>query len=246
VEQARQQLVQSEKSLEQARSGGDVTLTGTGGQISSATSALATAETQLQITRRQNELSIQQAQAAVDSARNSVQRAQTQFGKLTVTAPVAGVVTEVMVEAGDTVSIGAPLVVIAQTDALVLRGDVRVEVLPALRPGMSVDVEIDGFGAREGSLSKIFPVADAATRRVTIEVAVGNPGRTISANIYATAELALPAETGIIMLPFKALASQQPASVFVIGPGRERKRPPLDGGETPDRDWAQRGRPDRG
>ncbi len=219
VERAEQQLLQSQKALEQAKSGGDVSLVGTNNQISSAQNALESTRVQLEIVRKQNEIAIQQSAANRDNARNSVDRAQTQFSKLSIVAPVGGVVTSTSVEAGQTVSMGAPLMVIAQVDLLTLRGDVSLEVLPSLKKGIPVKIEIDVFGERKGIISNIFPIADAATRRITIEIALDNSGGTIPANIFATATFALPQNEEVIMIPFKSLASQQPASVFVIGEG---------------------------
>ncbi len=217
VEQAQKQLAQAEKALEQSKSGGDVSLVGTSNQISTAENALETAQTQLEITRRQNELSIQQAATARDSARNSLQRSQTQYSKLSVAAPVNGVITSAAVEVGDTVSIGAPLFVIAQVDVLTLRGDVSIEVLPSIKKGAPVIVEIDVYGEREGFVSNIFPVADATTRRVTIKISLDNTDGSIPANIFATAVIELPQDEEVILIPFKSLTSQQPPSVFVVG-----------------------------
>lgn len=217
VERAEEQLLQAQKALEQSKSGGNVSLVGTDNQISNAENALESARTQLEITRKQNEIAVQQAIANRDNARSAVSRAQTQFSKLAVTAPVSGVVTAAQVEIGDTVSIGTPLFVISQIDVLTLRGDVSLEILPTLKKGIPVTIDIDAFGEREGFVSNIFPVANAATRRVTIEISLENSDRTIPANIFATARFELPQEEEVIMIPFKSLTSQQPPSVFVIG-----------------------------
>ncbi len=219
ISQAEKQLVQAQRQLEQAQSGGEVSDVNTDNQISSAQNALESAQASLEITRKQNEIAIQQSLSAVDNARNALNRANVQFSKLGITSPINGVVLETRTEVGDTVSPGAPLFTIGQIDNLILESDVSSSLLPKLRTGMRAIAEVDGYGGLPGTVTKISPIANQATRRVAIEITIENRGREIPANIFAAATLILKPDVGIIMIPQKALVSQNPAAVFVIGEG---------------------------
>ncbi len=221
LQQAEEQLTQSEKNLEQIKSGGDVSKVGTENQISIAKNTLESASTQLSLTQKQNEISIQQATANRDSARNAYNKALIQSSKLNVIAPVNGVVIKKQVETGDTVAIGSPLFTIAQVDSLLLKGDIDIQDLPRVQLGMKATVTAEAFGKIEGVVSKIFPTADEVTRRVTIEISFQNTNRNIPANIFATATLSLPTEKEIFLIPQKALLSQDPPTVFIVGEGEQ-------------------------
>lgn len=220
IEQAQEQLNQAEKSLQQIQSTGDVSMVGTENQISIAQSNLESALSQLEITKKQNELSVEQAIAARDNARNSVQRSSLQASKLSVSSPISGIVTETMVDSGDTVSVGTPLLAVSQLDALVFKGQVDARSLRFLEKGDSVAITGDAFDTKTGTVSKIYPAADVNTRRIPVEILVNNSDYSIPANIFATASFSA-AQEQVIFVSQNALVSQNPAEIFVL---REEER----------------------
>jgi RND family efflux transporter MFP subunit len=215
LQQSQEQLVQAEKTLQQIMSSGDVSKVGTENQISIAENNLESALSQLEITKKQNELSIEQAIAARDNARNSVQRSSIQASKLSVNSSLAGVVTDVMVDPGETVSVGTPLVTVSQIDTLVFKGEVDARYIRFLQKGDSVQITGDAFDEKTGTVEKIYPAADVNTRRIPVEITLENSDQSIPANIFATATFFAPEEE-VLFIPQNALISQNPAEVFVI------------------------------
>jgi len=224
VQSAKEQLTQAEKGLTQTESGGNVSRVGTETAIINAENALATAKIQAEITAKQNEMAIQSASAARDAASSALNSAQIRYGKLSTSSPIAGVVIEKSVDLGDTVNAGSPLFVIAQINPLKLTADVPVDILTSIALGDSARVSVDVFGEKTGKITKIFPIADAATRRVNIEISLENPDGEIPANIFATASIDLPVKENAILIPRSALISQNPPTVFVIAEGKVQKR----------------------
>lgn len=224
VQSAKEQLTQAEKGLTQTESGGNVSRVGTETAIVNAKNALATTKIQAEITEKQNEMAIQSASAARDAASSALTSAQIRYGKLSTSSPIAGVVTEKSVDLGDTVNAGSPLFIIAQINPLKLTADVPVDILTSIALGDPARVSVDVFGEKMGKITKIFPVADAATRRVNIEISLENPAGKIPANIFATASIDLPVKENAILIPRSALISQNPPTVFVISEGKVEKR----------------------
>lgn len=216
LRQAESQLSQAEKNLEQARGAGGVSSTSSEAQVTSAKNALESAKIQLEITRKQNEISIQQATSNRDVARSSLERNQVQQDKLTITAPIDGVVSERNVEPGDTISAGQSLFVISQITSLTLKGEIDAALLPSVFSGTKATLSLDGFGKRDGIVSNINPVANSTTRRIGIEIDVENLDELLPANIFATAKIRLPEENGVLLIPEKSLISQNPPEVFVL------------------------------
>lgn len=216
VRQAESQLAQAEKNIEQARGSGGVSSSSSDAQVSSAKNSLESSKIQLEITRKQNEISIQQAISNRDNAKSSLERTGVQQEKLTVTAPIDGVIAKKNVEAGDTLSAGSSLFVISQITSLALKGEVDAALLPNITSGAKAVLSVDGFGRRDGTISNINPVANPTTRRITIEISVENLDELLPANIFATAKIRLPEEEGVILIPEKSLISQNPPEVFVL------------------------------
>src|SRR5690606_584711 len=93
-------------------------------------------------------------------------------GYASVNAPAAGVITEKHVEAGDIVGNQTPLFTIADVSQLVVRVGVSELDVVDLRQGDAVDVTLDALPSRQlaGRIRRIFPIGDATTRLVPVEV----------------------------------------------------------------------------
>lgn len=215
VEQAREQVVEAEKNLANAKSGGNVEVIGSSSASEDAQKALKIQKAQKRVAEQKLASAVQQAIAARDAAQAQVNAASVQYDKLNITAPFSGVITKKHVDSGSTISLGTPLFTIAQSNILILKTDVSLRELALLKKGMNAEVEIEGFGTKQGVLSKIYPEADSVTRRVNIEIRIENPERKIPSNIFATANIELPSEEKHIFLPVNALVSQENPTVFV-------------------------------
>ena len=119
------------KNLEQARGAGGVSSTSSEAQVTSAKNALESAKIQLEITRKQNEISIQQATSNRDVARSSLERNQVQQDKLTITAPIDGVVSERNVEP-ETLSRLDNLFCYFTNHVIDLEGEIDAALLPSV------------------------------------------------------------------------------------------------------------------
>lgn len=97
-------------------------------------------------------------------------------------APFDGVILKKLVEVGDTVQPGQPLLRFAHTKFLRIQAEVPVRLVGALSKGAMVPARLDVRGARvEARVSQIFPMADASRHTVTVKFdlpmgVAGGPG----------------------------------------------------------------------
>ena len=85
-------------------------------------------------------------------------------------APFEGVIIDKMVEEGDTVQPGQPLMVFADLTYLQVEVDVPVRLMSGLKMGMLVPVRIDVGNVRvDARVAQIFPSADAMRHTVTVK-----------------------------------------------------------------------------
>ena len=159
--------------------------------------------------------------AALASAEAQLSQLRARIGYATITAPITGVVTEKLVEAGHAVGNQTRLFTIADVSTLVVR--VRVSELDVvqIRQGDPVEVILDAFPGQvlNGRVRRIFPSADPASRLVPVEVALaGTDARTARPGFLARIAFALGTKENVRLVPASAIVSDGTGStaVFVV------------------------------
>ena len=121
------------------------------------------------------------ARAAFAAAEAELDQLRTRLGYATVRSPLAGVVLEKNVEAGDLAAAQQQLFHVGDVSTLVVRVGVSELDVLQLRAGDSVRVLLDAFPDRpiRGRIRRVFPAADPESRLVPVEVALdpGSPAR---------------------------------------------------------------------
>jgi multidrug resistance efflux pump len=103
------------------------------------------------------------AEARVQQAQTALQGAKTALEKTVLVAPLSGTVGDVMVEEGETVMAGAPVLVIGDLSALQVETDDLSEVdIVEVAVGQEVEVSVDAMPDLElgGWVSEISPMAE--------------------------------------------------------------------------------------
>jgi len=136
---------------------------------------------------------LSQAQSQLAAAQSQLQQIDAKLRDTRSFAPFDGVIVKKMVEQGDTVQPGQPLVEYADLTYLQVEVDVPVRIMAGLRKGMLVPVKIDVGNVRvDARVAQIFPTADPVRHTVTVkfDLPVGVPG---GPGMYA--EVMLPEES---------------------------------------------------
>jgi RND family efflux transporter MFP subunit len=166
--------------------------------------------------------------AARASARASLEQLQTRLAYASIRAPIAGVITEKHVEAGDVVSTQARLFSIADVSTLVSRVQVSELDVPLLSTSTVVDVSVDALGGDRmtARIRRIFPAADSATRLVPVEVALtGSALRNLRPGYTIRAQFRLGTRAEALLIPTRALVGPFGArSVFLVHDGKAERR----------------------
>ncbi len=131
----------------------------------------------------------------VEQARNSLLRARSQIEAIDAKlrdaqsiAPFDGVITAKMVEQGDTVQPGMPLLQFADTDNLQIKVEVPARLVPGLQVGMIVPAKLDVGGWGQVRVAQIFPIAHRERHTVTVKFDLP-PGTRTGPGQYAQVEI---------------------------------------------------------
>jgi RND family efflux transporter MFP subunit len=156
--------------------------------------------------------SARQATAAAAAARNLV-------GRTAVTSPVAGRVQEVLVQRGERVEAGRPLMQVVATDTLDLATQVSAPDLARLRVGLAAEVTEDGGTAvARGRLAGLAPGVDSLTNAGEAVIRIANPLGRLHPGASATARVRLGVRRDVLVVPDSALVLAGDSSVvFVVG-----------------------------
>jgi RND family efflux transporter MFP subunit len=111
------------------------------------------------------------AEAEVERARQQIVGAETALGFATVTAPIAGIVVDKLVNLGDIVQPGQPICTLYDPTQLQLVAIVREELAGRLQIGQQVRVTLDALQQDcLGKVAEIVPAAQAQSRAFEVKV----------------------------------------------------------------------------
>lgn len=121
-----------------------------------------------------------------------------------VLSPVAGVVERRVVQNGERVARGAPMFTVVRNDVLELTASVPSRSAGDVRPGQTVHFTADGR-AFDGTVARVSPTIDPATRSLTVYVRVPNHDGTLKGNTFATGRVIGQTIDGALVVPTTAL-----------------------------------------
>jgi Cu(I)/Ag(I) efflux system membrane fusion protein len=109
--------------------------------------------------------------------------------RLTVFAPIGGIVTHLAVREGDYVDVGEPIATLANLTHLWVDLQAYESQLPLLRWGQRVAFTVEAHPGEqfEGQISFIEPMVDERSRTAAVRVAVDNTDRRLKPGMFASA-----------------------------------------------------------
>lgn len=136
--------------------------------------------------------SVAAGQAQLANARSQLALAAKQVENTVIRAPIAGIVSDRPVNAGDVVSPGTALYTVVDPGGMRLEASVPSDQLSVIRIGAPVSFTVSGYPGRvfDGRIQRISPAADPVTRQVPIYVSIPNTGGALVAGLFAQGRIA--------------------------------------------------------
>ena len=138
--------------------------------------------------------------------------------RITLHAPIDGVVSELSAREGMTVMSGAPLFRINGLATVWVNAEVPETLAGAVRPGNPVEARAAAFPGRtfKGKVSAILPEVNQATRTLKARVELANPGGQLVPGMFATVDLAPATRRDAVMVPSEAVIRTGRRAVVVL------------------------------
>jgi membrane fusion protein (multidrug efflux system) len=160
------------------------------------------------------EATLKQTKASADAIRTTIE-------KKTIRAPFAGSLGIRLVNLGQYLEAGKPIVSLQSLSPVYADFSLPQQELARLKIGMRVRVTTDAYPDRpfEGTLTALNPDLDASTRSVGLQASFDNPEQLLRPGMFAHVEVLLPEDQPVLVIPATAvLSAPYGDSVYVIEP----------------------------
>jgi Cu(I)/Ag(I) efflux system membrane fusion protein len=149
--------------------------------------------------------------------------------RFTLTAPIGGVVTELMAREGMTVMAGAPLFRINGIGTIWVNAEVPESLSALVRPGTAVEAATPALPGKtfKGRVARILPEVNAQTRTIKARIELANPSGQLSPGMFATIEFKSPSRAEVLLVPTEAVI-QTGKRTLVVAALDDGKFAPVD------------------
>ena len=163
--------------------------------------------------------------SAYRTAEARIAQLRERAAKTRVNAPLDGVVAQMLVEPGEFVGPGAPLVVIEDMEEILVVVEVADRDVVRLRPLQVVEATSDAFPGRifQGVVERVGAVANPVTRGFEVEARIGNPDGELRSGMITTIRIVLD-KRRCLVVPARALLDEREgeARVLLVSDGTAR------------------------
>jgi Cu(I)/Ag(I) efflux system membrane fusion protein len=149
--------------------------------------------------------------------------------RMTVLAPVSGVVTELNAREGMNVAAGAPLFRINGLDQVWVNAEVPESAAGQVRSGTAVEATTAAFPGTsfKGKVAAILPEVSAATRTMKARVELANPAGRLAPGMFVSVRMTPAARSQALMVPSEAVIRTGTRNVVMLAVG-DGKFSPVD------------------
>ncbi len=162
-----------------------------------------------------------------DVAQARLASARLDLSKSRLTAPWSGQVAATMVEVGDYVVPGQPVVELVEVDRLKVVAPASSGDVPYLEVGRPVKIRVDALPGEvfEGTITRLGAELDPSSRTLDVEAELANPDGRLRPGMLATLEVPRQTLAGALLVPLEAVVDLgEERALFVNEDGVARRR----------------------
>ncbi|WP_211443822.1 efflux RND transporter periplasmic adaptor subunit [Collimonas humicola] len=147
--------------------------------------------------------------------------------RLTLFAPISGVVSDLAVREGMTVMAGAPMFKINGLATIWVNADVPEGLAAQVRPGNAVEARTTALPGTvfKGKVSAILPDVNPATRTLKARIELPNPSGQLAPGMFATINFSSGAGKDVLLVPTEAVIRTGTRSVVMVAQGEGKFAP---------------------
>jgi len=189
-----------------------------------------TAETRVKVSEANLQAAldnVRSLKASLQDRRASYELARKKLADAVIKAPVAGAVSERLVQPGEYIRENTPVASIVQVNPLKLKTAIQEKHASVIRPGQGVEFNVEAFLNRtfKGKIAYVSPAVDQATRTFPVEALVENTDRVLKPGFFAKGVVHTKIDENVLAVPEDAVSTLAGVStVYVIESGKARQQ----------------------
>jgi cobalt-zinc-cadmium efflux system membrane fusion protein len=196
-------------------------------------------QSSIQLTREQQEATseVEQAQATVARLSQSLAAFGASPGQgsvINVTAPIAGMVVDRHISAGETVTEDKELMTIMNLASVVIEAQLPESQAGRVRTGQRLIARVPSAPERafEGYIQSIGDTVDPQSRTVGVRARVANLGTTLKHEMAVAVQIVTGGRKGALLVPAAALVDEEGIKVVYVKEGEQYERRPVQLGSV--------------
>jgi HlyD family secretion protein len=149
---------------------------------------------------------IKAAETASEEAYAQAELARARLRDATITAPIAGIVTDIRAVVGSTVGPSAAILTLIPPEMrVVVQAD--ESQLPQLQVGQTANLSVESYpkDAFNGTVKAIAPVLDPRTRTVAVQIEVPDPQGKLRPGMFTQLAIQTGQKPGVLIVPREAV-----------------------------------------
>jgi multidrug efflux pump subunit AcrA (membrane-fusion protein) len=189
-----------------------------------------TAETRLKVSEANYQAAldtVHSLKASLQDRRASYELAQKKLADAVIKAPVAGSISERLVQPGEFIRENTPVATIVQMSPLKLKTAIQEKNASLIKPGQAVEFNVEAFLNKKfkGTVAYVSPAVDQATRTFAVEALVDNGDRHLKPGFFAKGVVLTRVDASVLAVPEDAISTLAGVStVYVIENGKARQQ----------------------
>ena len=197
-----------------------------------------TADTRVKVTEANLQAALDNVhslKASLQDRRAAHELAQKKLSDAVIKAPVAGSVSERLVQPGEFIRENTAVATIVQMNPLKLKTAIQEKNASVITPGQAIEFNVEAFQGRtfKGKVAYVSPAVDQATRTFAVEALVDNSDRQLKPGFFAKGVVLTRLDNQVMAVPEDAISTLAGVStVYVVEDGKARQQQVTLGART--------------
>jgi RND family efflux transporter MFP subunit len=168
---------------------------------------------------------VRSLKASLQDRRAAYQLAQKKLNDAVIRAPIAGAVSERLVQPGEFIKEDTPVITLVQMDPLKVSTAAQEKYAGVIKAGMAIQFSVESYpkDTFRGRIVSVSPAVDQSTRTFAVEAELPNPDHRLKPGFFAKGVILTHVDASVIAAPDDAVSTLAGVSTaFVVENGKVR------------------------
>ena len=166
---------------------------------------------------------VRSLKASLQDRRAAYQLAQKKVNDAVIRAPIAGAVSERLVQPGEFIKEDTPVVTLVQMDPLKVSTAAQEKYAGVITAGLPIQFTVESYpnDVFHGRIVSVSPAVDQSTRTFAVEAELPNPNHKLKPGFFAKGVILTHVDANVIAAPEDAVSTLAGVStVFIVDNGK--------------------------